>query len=241
MASIRLTELHIKNVKAPIDRSQVDLWDALLLGFSLRVTSKGTKTFSVKCRNASGKEQRVKLGRYPEISLADARKLALETKVQIAKGESLPAVIVVRQAPVITLTALAEEFLRRHASKNRTAKETERLLRREILKTLGARDFKSITKAEIIAILEKIVDRGSPILALQALAAVRKMFNWAVKQRAKLTSKPRKTASKTDHPGCATFPFFERGQLGCFAWKRLARSGVCGCATGRASALWRGI
>ena len=180
MASIRLTELHIKNVKAPIDRSQVDLWDASLLGFSLRVTSRGTKTFSVKCRNASGKEQRVKLGRYPEISLADARKLALETKVQIVKGESLPVVIVVRQAPVVTLTALAEEFLRRHASKNRTAKETERLLRREILKTLGAREFKSITKAEIIGILEKIVDRGSPVQALRTLAAVRKMFNWAV-------------------------------------------------------------
>ncbi len=180
MSSVRLTELHVKKAKPSSDRPQVDLWDVSLPGLSLRVTAKGTKTFSMKCRDAVGVERRVKLGRYPELSLADARKAALEAKVRIAKGEIPTSVIEKRQAPIITLAALTDEFLKRHAIKNRTAAETARLLRREILKTLAARDFKTIAKSEILTILETLVDQGKPALAIQTLAAVRKMFNWAV-------------------------------------------------------------
>ena len=180
MSSDRLTELQIKNAKPPTDRAQVDLWDASMPGLSVRISAKGTKTFSMKCRNPAGVEQRVTLGRYPEMSLAEARKAAMQTRVRITSGEIRLSEIERHQAPIVTLTTLADEFLKRHASKNRTAAETERLLRREILKSLGARDFKTIAKSEILAILEAIIDDDKPALAVQTLAAVRKMFNWAV-------------------------------------------------------------
>ena len=37
-----------------------------------------------------------------------------------------------------------------------------------------------IAKRDVIALLDEIVDRGSPIMANRTLAAVRKLFNWAV-------------------------------------------------------------
>jgi integrase len=42
------------------------------------------------------------------------------------------------------------------------------------------RKIQEIAKRDIIVLLDEIVDRGSPIMANRTLAAVRKLFNWAV-------------------------------------------------------------
>ena len=180
MPSARLTKLKIKNAMPSSDRAQFDLWDASLTGLSVRVSAKGTKTFSMKCRDPRGVERRVTLGRYPEMCLADARRAAMKAKVRIAKGEILAPSTATHEARIVTLAAFTDEFLKRHVEKNQTAAETERLLRQEVLSSLGAQDFKTIAKSESLAVLEAIIDRDKPALAIQTLAAVRKMFNWAV-------------------------------------------------------------
>ncbi len=91
MPSVRLTEVQVRTAKTPPGVAQVDLWDATVRGLSLRVTTLGVKTFSLKYRNACGKEKRIKLGRYPDMSLADARAAAMEHRARIARGED-PAV-----------------------------------------------------------------------------------------------------------------------------------------------------
>jgi hypothetical protein len=73
MPTARLTDIQIRAAKVPGDGRQTDLWDSSVRGLSVRVTNLGTKTFCLKYRNARGKEKRIKLGRYPEMSLADAR------------------------------------------------------------------------------------------------------------------------------------------------------------------------
>jgi integrase len=144
------------------------------------VTSNGVKTFSLKYRNAVGKEKRFKLGRYPEMSLATARIAALEHNVRIARGED-PAADKKSPKPARrSLSWLIDEFVKRHASFNKSGKETERILRREVGSCFGSHDFASITKADMIGLIETITDRGAPVQARNTLAAVRKMFNWAV-------------------------------------------------------------
>ncbi|MEJ6845207.1 tyrosine-type recombinase/integrase [Sinorhizobium fredii] len=44
----------------------------------------------------------------------------------------------------------------------------------------GHRPITDITRAEIIALLDDVVDRGAPIVANRTLAALRKLFNWAI-------------------------------------------------------------
>lgn len=180
MPSTRLTEVQIRAAKTPPDRPQVDLWDATVRGLSLRVTASGVKSFSLKYRNARGKEKRIKLGRYPDMPLADARAAAMEFKARIARGED-PAVDKKTSEPEErTVSSLIDEFVKRHASFNKSGKETERILRREFEPGFGERDYASIAKAEMIGLIETITDRGAPVLARNTLAAVRKMFNWAV-------------------------------------------------------------
>jgi integrase len=180
MPSARLTELQIRAAKTLPGRAQVDLWDRGVVGLSLRVTSNGVKTFSLKYRNTRGKEKRIKLGRYPELSLADARAAAMEYRARIARGEDPAADKKVPEPEERTVSSLIDEFVKRHASFNKSGKETERILRREVEPGFGSRDFASISKADMIGLIETIADRGAPILARNTLAAVRKMFNWAV-------------------------------------------------------------
>lgn len=180
MPSTRLTEIQVRAAKTLPGVAQVDLWDTTVRGLSLRVTANGVKTFSLKYRNARGKEKRIKLGRYPDMSLADARAAAMDHKARIARGEDPAADKKTPEPEEHTVSSLIDEFVKRHASFNKSGKETERILRREVEPAFGTRDYPSITKAEMIGLIETITDRGAPVLARNTLAAVRKMFNWAV-------------------------------------------------------------
>ncbi len=180
MPTARLTDIQIRTAKVPTDRRQADLWDSAVRGLSVRVTNLGTKTFCLKYRNARGKEKRIKLGRYPDMSLADARAAAMDYRARIARGEDPAADKKTPEPEERTVSSLIDEFVKRHASFNKSGKETERILRREVEPTFGTRDYRSITKAEMIGLIETITDRGAPVLARNTLAAVRKMFNWAV-------------------------------------------------------------
>jgi len=57
-------------LKAP-PSGQVDYWDVTTRAFGVRVSQAGSKTFVAKVRN-----RRVTIGRYPDCSLAEARKKA---------------------------------------------------------------------------------------------------------------------------------------------------------------------
>src|SRR5437764_11205804 len=83
MPTILLTDIVVRNAK-PVPDKQVSLWDLATKNFGLRVNPKGTKTWQVMIGD---KRERVTLGHYPEMSLKDARKLALKT---LGSGEAPP-------------------------------------------------------------------------------------------------------------------------------------------------------
>lgn len=69
----RLTDKWLKGY-AP-EATQEDWWDELVTDFGVRFSSGGAKTFQVRYRT-QGVRKRAKLGRYPAMSLADAREAA---------------------------------------------------------------------------------------------------------------------------------------------------------------------
>ena len=62
----------------------------------------------------------------------------------------------------------------------RTVEGTERLLRQYVLPRWKGRLAREITRRDVIELLDRVVDSGKPTTANRVLAAVRKMFNWAV-------------------------------------------------------------
>lgn len=193
--SERLTDLRIKSVTPPPGKPQLDIADTDVAGLTLRVTSQGVKTFTFRFRDADGKMQRTTIGRYPDIVLKDARIRASELRVQIAKGDNPAAKR--KKEKVQTVAVLCEEFLSKHAIHNRRGDETRRILELDLLPRFGTRDYTTIKRAEIIKLIDDLEhgthtrirpsekarrDKAGPKpgQARNTLAAVRKMFNWAV-------------------------------------------------------------
>ena len=70
------------------------------------------------------------------------------------------------------------EFLAKHAAQNRTAAETADFCC-EVLPIWGERNITEVSKRDIIALLDRVRGRGSPIMANRVLAAVRS-FSWCL-------------------------------------------------------------
>jgi site-specific recombinase XerD len=80
--------------------------------------------------------------------------------------------------------------LEKHAKPNkRSWKEDQRMLYKDVRPSWGKRKAKNITRRNVIQLLDKIKERGSPIVANRTLACVRRMFNFAIK-RGLLDSSP---------------------------------------------------
>ena len=79
-----LTDLSVRNLRPPIS-GQTELWDTRIRGFGIRVSHGGTKSFVLLYR-FNGRPRRMTLGRYPTLSLSDARALANTALHALAHG-----------------------------------------------------------------------------------------------------------------------------------------------------------
>jgi integrase len=77
------------------------------------------------------------------------------------------------------VSAVIDLFLKRHASHNRRGDDVAAMFRREVLVKWGTRDIQSITKRDVIEVLDAVVDRGSPVTANRLRAHLNTLFNWA--------------------------------------------------------------
>ena len=182
MARAPLTDITVRALKSPPSGTS-ELWDGKISGFGVRASAKGTKAFVLLYRS-NGRSRRLTLGRYPIMSLTDARRAAQQALAKVASGED-PA-LSARAPPVTNLFAFetfAATFIERYAKpKNRDWRETARLLNREFVPHLTGRDVRAIKRAELLIVIDAIVARGSTGAAIHALAAIRRLFNWAVER-----------------------------------------------------------
>jgi integrase len=179
----RLSDLQIRNLRPP-ENGQIEVWDDRLPGFGIRVSHGGAKAFVLVYR-FQGRSRRMTLGRYGILSLTDARRLAHETLRAVALGEDPAAVkIRTRRVPDIErFDAFVAHYVQTYARpNNRTASETDRILRREFVRHWGVRPIATITKQDVLRVLDGIMAAGTHMSANSALAAVRKLFNWAIER-----------------------------------------------------------
>jgi integrase len=157
-------------------------------GFGIRVSPRGGKAW-VWVYHFDGRPRRMTLGAYSpgspdHLGLADARLKLAEARKLLASGIDPGAVKVDQhnaERTAETVADLAEAYLYKWARpRKRSAAEDERILRKDVIRTWGKRKAKDIARRDVIALLDAIVDRGSPIAANRTLAALRKMFNWAL-------------------------------------------------------------
>jgi integrase len=71
-------------------------------------------------------------------------------------------------------------FFERHLKGKRQAKDTERAMRREVIARWGERPLDSITRRDVIVMVEEIVERGAPVMARNVLSFTKTFFKWCV-------------------------------------------------------------
>jgi integrase len=160
-----------------------EVWEDGRTGLGVRMSPRGRKSWNYMYRFA-GKARRMTLGTYPAVSLANARVKHANAKELLAKGTDPGAVHVEKrrtERQAETVQNLVDEYLEKWARpRKRSANEDERILNKDVIPVWGKRKAKSITRRDVILLLDGIVERGSPIQANRTLAAVRKMFNFAI-------------------------------------------------------------
>lgn len=176
---MKFTDKKIQNLKPRAQRYEE--WEGN--GFGVRVTPRGVKSF-VYLYRFDGKPRRLTLGTYPSMTLADAHKAHAEAVKKREQGIDPGAATAAdrreeRKAP--TIAGLVEEYLEKWAKvRKRSWREDERILKKDVLPEWGHRKAREITRRDVIRLLDDIVDRGAGIMANRTLAAIRKMFNFAV-------------------------------------------------------------
>ena len=187
MASEKLTDFVVKHAVPPA-KGRAELWDSLLPGFGLRMTSAGAKSWVVMYR-FEGTKRRLTFGNYPKVSLKDARTTARDALNEVSHGRDPGAAKVAArlpQAPRDTIEHVINEFMKRYmAGKERSPRyiqETRRNFDLHVIPRWKGRELAEITRRDILAMLDAIVDAGKPVAANRVLAAVRKLFNWSIQR-----------------------------------------------------------
>lgn len=151
--------------------------DRKISGLGLMVLPTGVRTYYVRYREPSGKQQTHKIGRAEVVSLTMAREEAIKILAAVAKGEA-PGTDkqLLRQGK--TLTELSDMVTTKHyATRVRasSAKGYEILWRRHILPRIGSEKVATLQAIQVIDMLEEL-PRGQQN---RALAVLRKAMNLA--------------------------------------------------------------
>jgi integrase len=184
MPSCKLTKRLIDALPSPPAGADEIWWDEDLKGFGLKLTPAGRKVFLVQYRPAGDRRnpRKYTIGEYGSVTPHKARIEAQRVLAERAAGRDPQAEkqISKRRIRSEQVAELAAEFIARHASQNRTGAETARFFNREVLPFWGSWTVGEVRKRDVIALLDRVRERGSPIMANRVLASVRKFFNWCI-------------------------------------------------------------
>jgi integrase len=177
-----LTTKAVENLKPDVGK-RLEVPDPALAGLYLIVQPSAAKSWALRYR-FDGKPAKLTLGRWPSMGVAEARAAATASLEILDNGrnpadEKKAQVAAADKSDRDKVAAVIDLFLKRHASHNRRGDDVAAMFRREIMAKWGRRDIQTITKRDVIDLLDSIVDRGSPITANRLRAHLNTLFNWA--------------------------------------------------------------
>ena len=176
MSKLGLTDKFVAGVKP--GNVQTDYFDAKCTGLVLRVARNGVRAWCAFYTSPrDGKRARATLGRYPQTTLADARRMALEAKALVEEGIDPRDVA----TGAVTVRQLVNSYLAKHVRPNlRSAKAVERRLGKNMLPVIGGLALRDLHKRDINRVVDSIVDRDCQVEAARVFQDMRALFRWAV-------------------------------------------------------------
>ena len=185
MPTETLTDIRVRSA-APPQTGILELWDVKTSGLCFRVMKSGVRSWTFRYRPHSGAAfRRVTLGRYPALSLVEARGAAERIRDRVRTGadpqEENRNDREAQRAPPAELTfdALADLYIERYAKRQKASwKNDEGYLRANARPAWGKINAAAITSQDAARLLFKVVAMA-PISANRLRSVLVKLFGWA--------------------------------------------------------------
>lgn len=177
---INFTKATLENLPLPPTGSRATYHDTRIGGLQLRVTDRGVKTFCVYRRVRFGPPERITLGRFPDLTVEQARTRAQAINAAIAQGENpAEAVREAREEP--TLKAAFDEYLNRYAipQGRKTVGEMQASFAR-YLGGLAGKRLSQIPHAEVQKLVNTLGKTRGHATANRTLELLRAVINKAI-------------------------------------------------------------
>lgn len=179
---VKLTKRLVEAVEVD-PAGTVQVRDAELRGFLVRVTPNGVRTYGVQYRDAAGRTRRVVIGRHGVLTAEEARERAKQLLGKVSAGEN-PAAERHQQRDAArraeTVTQFCDRYLTQHADSKKkasSAKQDRRMIERFIKEDLGKLPMVEVTRVDVVRLHQSLTD--TPFQANRVLALCSKLFNLA--------------------------------------------------------------
>lgn len=174
-----LTDAGIKALKPRAGRYMVS--DGR--GLSLDILPSGKMAWLYRY-SAGGKQEKVSLGGYPDLTLRKAREKRDELAAQVASGKS-PAVEAKRRRAGLatdpTVRVFGERYFKEQVTRRwKDPKAIRRYLDNEIYPTLGEKILKDVNALDVQALVYRKRDNGQVQAAIQLRNVIKQMFAYAI-------------------------------------------------------------
>lgn len=179
-----LTDAECKNAICPQGKPRERLYCSG--GLYLEVSPAGSKRWFYKYRK-SGKEGRMALGSYPDVSAKDARTAMAAAKLQKSDGVDPVQARKIEKLKALTpaeatFKATAQEWYAMKLSSwsNHYAIREKRNLEKDLYPFLGPRHIGEIAAIELLAVVRRVEERGALDVAHRVLTTAGQVWRYAV-------------------------------------------------------------
>lgn len=161
-------------------------------GLFVEVMPGGKVVWRMRYRLA-GRQEKVTIGEYPAISLAEARRFREEYKAMIARSES-PMKAKAETKAAIRDPDLFEPFAWRWFAEvvektNEQPRNIKRVLEKDVIPAMGRKRLSEVSVSDVLAVTDKIKARGADNMALATRNIMKRLFSYAI-AREKMTFNP---------------------------------------------------
>ena len=164
----------------PATGSRATYHDTKAIGLQLRVTSTGAKTFSIYRRTKGAGPERVTLGRFPSMTVEQARRTAATINAEIENGGK-PAAVKRAHKAEMTVDEFFTLYGEQHGSKLTVWRDMQQRYRDYLKKSLGRVKLTAVTRGQIAKCLVDVEKAGkSPATARLVRALASGLFAKAI-------------------------------------------------------------
>lgn len=170
-----------------------------------------------------GKEKLTGIGKYPDMSLKEARERTYMLKMDVRRGiDPVQAKRAEKSAQVAELAQsferIATDYMKHKQGRwsERYSNDVKSIMVRDVFPAIGSKPINGIRPADILALLQVVEQRGAVIQARKVRSRIMEVFNYAIALELCESNPAEKLANVLQRPEHGHNPFLQGDEIPAF-------------------------